>query len=130
MYEYKYTYEEISLHVFDFHGSINQDDVNNFKSDFLKILEKRELFYFIVNISNISCFELRYFLSVRNFIHSYTDIVKNHLGASSIIVSSRFSGILNMAMKLKKTIAPYYISSDIESSVQFLINIHQGLQKS
>tara|TARA_Y100000589_G_C26921619_1_gene534636 strand:- start:335 stop:727 length:393 start_codon:yes stop_codon:yes gene_type:complete len=125
MYQYKYTNDDLNLHHFEFKGTVNVDEVKSFKNDFLKILHEKKLFYFIIDISNINSFDLKFFMSVRNFIDENKELVKSHLGASSIMVSSRYSGILNLLMKLKKTYAPNYITSTIESSIQFLLNIHQ-----
>ena len=125
MYQYKYTNDELNLHHFEFKGTIKTEEVNNFKTDFLKILNDQKLFYFIIDISNINSFDLKFFMSIRNFIDENKESVQSFLGASSIMVSSRYSGILNLLMKLKKSYAPNYITSTIESSVQFLLNIHQ-----
>ena len=88
-------------------------------------MNKKKLFYFIIDISKIKSFDLKFFMSVRNFIDENKTLVKIYLGGSSIIVSSKYSGILNLLMKLKKSYAPNFVTSTIESSIQFLLGIHQ-----
>ena len=125
MYQYKYTNDDLNLHHFEFEGLIQEREVNEFKETFLKILNKNKLFYFIIDISKIDSFDLRFFMSIRSLIDKNKILVKSWLGGSSIIVSSRYSGILNLLMKLKKSYAPNYITSSIESAIQFLLGIHQ-----
>jgi len=125
MYQYKYTNDDLNLHHFEFKGLIQEKEVNEFKETFLNILKKNKLFYFIIDISKIESFDLRFFMSIRSLIDQNKILVKSWLGGSSIIVSSRYSGILNLLMKLKKSYAPNYITSSIESAIQFLLGIHQ-----
>lgn len=125
MYKYKYTNDDLNLHHFEFEGLIQEREVNEFKETFLKILNKNKLFYFIIDISKIESFDLRFFMSIRSLIDKNKILVKSWLGGSSIIVSSRYSGILTLLMKLKKSYSPNYVTSSIESAIQFLIGIHQ-----
>ena len=64
-------------------------------------------------------------MSIRSLIDENKILVKSCLGASSIIVSSRYSGLLNMLMKLKKSYSPNYITSTVEYAIEFLLGIHQ-----
>lgn len=125
MYQYKYTNDDLNLHHFEFEGAIQENEVNEFKETFLNILNKNKLFYFIIDISKIDSFDLKFFMSIRSLIDKNKILVKSWLGGSSIIVSARYSGILNLLMKLKKSYAPNYITSTIESAIQFLLGIHQ-----
>lgn len=125
MYQYKYTNDDLNLHHFHFEGSIEEEEVTEFKTNFLSILNKNKLFYFIIDISQINSFNIRFFMSIRSLIDENKILVKSCLGASSIIVSSRYSGILNMLMKLKKSYSPNYITSTVESAIEFLLGIHQ-----
>ena len=125
MYQYKYTNDELNLHHFYFEGLVTNENVTKFKTNFLKILNSNKKFYFIIDISKISSFDLNFFISVRSLIDKNIDLVKSWLNASSIIVSSRYSDLLNLLMKLKKSHAPNYITSTTDSAVKFLVKIHQ-----
>jgi len=125
MYKYKYTNDELNLHHFKFEGIIKEEEVIEFKKDFLKILNSKKLFYFIIDISEINSFDLKFFMSMRRCIDENKELVKSYLCASSIVVTSRYSTILNLLMKLKKSYSPNYVTSTVNYAIEFLLNIRQ-----
>ena len=62
---------------------------------------------------------------MRRCIDENKELVKSYLCASSIVVTSRYSTILNLLMKLKKSYSPNYVTSTVNYAIEFLLNIRQ-----
>lgn len=120
---YKFTNLNPNTYIFEFSNSVNNDEINEFKNDFSEILLKKEKFKFIIDFSNLVYFNSSFFYSINKLIDSNETILKEYLIASSTILSSKFKNLLTFFIRMRKQVAPNFISPNISSSINFFDNL-------
>ena len=127
MYKYKSDCVELNLHLFKFEKKVNSEDLERFKKDFYELIIKKTPFYFIIDLFNIFNFDVSLFMTINSFIQKNKIELKKYLLGSSIIIDSNSIVFINMVMKFIKPMAPNLITSDMKTSVKFIIDIQQKL---
>lgn len=128
MYQYTYTKDIINLHVFKFKENIPKDEFEKFKIDFKNLLDKRETFYVVFDLLNISNFDIKFFYKKMDYIYSNKEIVKKYLKASSIVIKKFYGDLIKVGLKIKKPLSLNTVVEDMNSGVQFLIDSFQKIE--
>ena len=124
MYNLKRTNDDININLFQFSNTITKDDLINFQKDFDLIFSEKKTFFVIFNLLNISSFDMNFFITMLSYIHKNKVLVKEFMKASSIIVTSKFRPILNMALSIKKPFTPNFVTSDLNVAIEFLLKVN------
>ena len=125
MYKYYTLKDGFNLSLFEFSKKTSNDDFNLFKNDFDKLLKKKDVFVAVFNLLNIESFNINFFYQKMNYIYSNKEEVKKYLKASSIIISKNYIKLIELGFVFKKPITPNYLTSNLESGIQYLLEINK-----
>ena len=114
-----------NIYLFSFSSKITIEEIENFKNDFNQLVIADNKFFFVIDLYQINNFKTSFFYSIMKSIDSNEEMLKKNLLASSIILSPKFKNILSVFIKMKKQIAPNFISPNLSSSINFFHNLNK-----
>jgi hypothetical protein len=107
--------------MFKFSDPIDDNEFELYKNDLNSLLDKKKQFYAIFDLLEIKSFNINFFFKQMTYMYSKSHIVEKYLKGCVILVDNQYGSIINMALSLKKPIAPNFITSNLEDGIKFLV---------
>lgn len=123
MYNFTCIQKPININMFKFSDPIDDNEFELYKNDLNTLLDKKIQFYAIFDLLEIKSFNINFFIKQMTYMYSRSHIVEEYLKGSVIVVDKKYGSIINMALSLKKPIAPHFITSNLEDGIKFLVTI-------
>lgn len=103
----------------------NEEEYNMFENLWIELYKKKENFYFIFKMANITNVHMKYITKMVSFIKFLkNNIKKQYLQFSIIVVSNNFiKHLLNIIFKLTTPVAPVYIVNNDDYYIDLLKDI-------
>ena len=100
----------------------SEDDFNEFLKKWVLLYDNKKDFTFILDVSNVSSFNISYVFKMRKFIKKIKEFPYQYLKKSLIVVSNKYiKYLLSLVFSVQKPIATVYIY-DKKSEEQLNLN--------
>ena len=88
----------------------SEDDFNEFLKKWVLLYDNKKDFTFILDVSNVSSFNISYVFKMRKFIKKIKEFPHQYLKKSLIVVSNKYiKYLLSLVFSVQKPIATVYI---------------------